>query len=162
MPLSLVLISSERFPDWLESSQKEYESDLIRMGDPPEEAHCRAVESMVSAFPSNSPALDNAVFDVVYTDDAVAPEDAKIIGYLWVGTDSSADSDSWWVWDILIHAEHRGKGFGRATMKLAEDYARTQGAHTLGLNVFGFNHGAKGLYESLGYQTVTTKMKKQL
>lgn len=47
-------------------------------------------------------------------------------------------------------------------MKLAEDYARSHGARTLGLNVFGFNHVARGLYESMGYTTVTTKMKKQL
>ena len=47
-------------------------------------------------------------------------------------------------------------------MQLAEDYARSQGARTLGLNVFGFNHGARGLYESLGYEVVATKMKKSL
>ena len=47
-------------------------------------------------------------------------------------------------------------------MKLAEDYARSHGAHTLGLSVFDFNHGARKLYESMGYETVTTKMKKQL
>ena len=84
------------------------------------------------------------------------------VGYLWVGTDSSDDGHSWRVWDIVIDEEHRGTGLGRATMKLAEDYARSQGAHTLGLSVFGFNHGSQGLYESIGYETVTTKMKKHL
>lgn len=84
------------------------------------------------------------------------------VGYVWVGTDSSKDPHSWWVWDIVIDEGHRGKGLGRKTMQLAEDYARSQGARTLGLNVFGFNHGARGLYESLGYEVVTTKMKKSL
>lgn len=47
-------------------------------------------------------------------------------------------------------------------MRFSEDYARSQGAETLGLNVFGFNTTARGLYESLGYETTSVKMRKQL
>jgi hypothetical protein len=47
-------------------------------------------------------------------------------------------------------------------MVLGEEYARAQGAHTLGLSVFGFNTGARGLYESLGYETTSVKMRKKL
>ncbi len=51
---------------------------------------------------------------------------------------------------------------GREGMRLAEEYARSQGAKTLGLNVFGFNTTARALYESLGYETTSVKMRKQL
>lgn len=64
--------------------------------------------------------------------------------------------------DIVVDAEHRGNGFGRQAMILAEGYARSQGAETLGLNVFGFNTAARGLYESLGYETTSIKMRKTL
>lgn len=47
-------------------------------------------------------------------------------------------------------------------MELAENYAVSQGAKTLGLSVFGFNRAAQGLYESLGYETTSIKMKKRL
>ena len=47
-------------------------------------------------------------------------------------------------------------------MLLAEDYATSHGAHTLGLSVFGFNAAARRLYESLGYGTTTVKMTKRL
>jgi ribosomal protein S18 acetylase RimI-like enzyme len=47
-------------------------------------------------------------------------------------------------------------------MVLGEEYARAQGAHTLGLSVFGFNTSARGLYESLGYKTTSIKMLKRL
>lgn len=155
MTVQLVPLSAQRFPAWIERSRHEYESDLITTGESPHDAHRRAKVSLDAAFPENVPTIDNAVFDVIDTT-------GSTIGYVWVGTDSSEDSNSWWVWDIVIDSEHRGKGLGSATMKLAEDYARSRGAHTLGLSVFGFNHGARKLYESMGYQTVTTKMKKQL
>lgn len=155
MALQLSPVSAQRFPVWVERSRQEYESDLITTGESPQEAHRRAAESLATAFPDNTPTVDNAVFDVL-------DGTGTTIGYLWVGTDSSEDSRSWWVWDIVVDAEYRGRGLGRATMKLAEDYARSHGAHTIGLSVFGFNHGARGLYESMGYETVTTKMKKQL
>ncbi len=155
MTVQLIPLSAQRFPAWIERSRHEYESDLIASGESPHDAHRHAKKSLDAAFPENVPTIDNAVFDVLDTTDST-------IGYLWVGTDSSLDSNSWWVWDIVIDNEHRGKGLGRATMKLAEDYARSHGAHTLGLSVFGFNHGARGLYESMGYATVSTKMNKQL
>ncbi|MDJ0313473.1 GNAT family N-acetyltransferase [Arthrobacter sp. H35-D1] len=155
MTVQLIPLSAQRFPAWIERSRHEYESDLIATGESPQDAHRRAKESLDAAFPENFPTIDNAVFDVIDTT-------GSTIGYLWVGTDSSEDNHSWWVWDIVIDNEHRGKGLGRATMKLAEDYARSHGAHTLGLSVFDFNHGARKLYESMGYETVTTKMKKQL
>lgn len=155
MTIQLIPLSAQRFPAWIERSRTEYQSDLIKTGESLQEAHRRANESLEASFPENSPATDNAVFDVV-------DETGAIVGYLWVGTDSSEDSHSWWVWDIVVDEEHRGKGLGRKAMKQAEDYARSQGAHTLGLSVFGFNHGARGLYESMGYETVTTKMKKHL
>jgi len=69
---------------------------------------------------------------------------------------------SWWVWDVVIDPEHRGQGYGRAAMQLAETYAHARGARTLGLSVFGFNSAARGLYESLGYETTSVKMRKHL
>ncbi|AJC61513.1 sortase-like acyltransferase [Streptomyces sp. 769] len=95
------------------------------------------------------------VFDVV--DDA-----GVAVGYLWIGPDTSDDAGAWWIWDIVIDADKRGRGFGRMAMTLGEEYARAQGAHTLGLSVFGFNTGARGLYESLGYETTSVKMRKRL
>ncbi|MFI6850340.1 GNAT family N-acetyltransferase [Kitasatospora sp. NPDC050467] len=125
------------------------------MGQTPEDAYRHADESMAHSFPSGAPRPGHVVLDVVDGTGAA-------VGYLWIGPGTSDDAGAWWVWDIAIDADERGRGFGRMAMVLGEEYARAQGAHTLGLSVFGFNTGARGLYESLGYETASVKTLKRL
>jgi ribosomal protein S18 acetylase RimI-like enzyme len=155
MPVSLRHMRAELLPAWIERSRAEYARDLVVLGETAEEADRHADESMVGSFPSGAPSPGHAVFDVV--DDA-----GESVGYLWIGPDPSDDPGAWWIWDIVIDADKRGRGLGRAAMTLGEEYARAQGARTLGLSVFGFNTGAHGLYESLGYETTSVKMRKRL
>jgi len=155
MPIDIVPIAAERFPAWLERSLEEYTADLIATGEDPDQARRHATESLSQAFPENAPTSDNAVLDLV-------DESGNTVGYLWVGSDTSDDPGAWWVWDVVVEPEHRGKGLGRAAMLLAESYARDRGAQTLGLSVFGFNTAAKALYDSLGYETTSVKMRKRL
>lgn len=142
-------------PAWLERGREEYTEDLIAAGRRPEDARRQAAESLDGSFPSGVPLPGHTVFEVVDGGGAA-------VGHLWIGPDTSGDPGYWWVWDITIDADRRGEGFGRAAMLLGEKYAREQGAHTLGLNVFGFNTRARGLYESLGYETASIRMRKKL
>ncbi|MER7672762.1 GNAT family N-acetyltransferase [Kitasatospora sp. NPDC096128] len=155
MPVTLRPLDPRLFPAWLERSRAEYVEDLVAAGQTSQDARRHADESMARSFPSGAPGPGHAVFDVV--DDA-----GEAVGYLWIGPDRSGDAGAWWVWDIVIDADRRGRGFGRRAMVLGEEYARAQGAHALGLNVFGFNTGARGLYESLGYETTSVRMLKRL
>jgi ribosomal protein S18 acetylase RimI-like enzyme len=155
MPVALRHLDAQLFPAWLERSRDEYAKDLVTLGQTPEDARRYADESMARSFPSGTPGPGHAVFDVV--DDA-----GVAVGYLWIGPDTSDDAGAWWIWDIVIDADKRGRGFGRMAMVLGEEYALAQGARTLGLSVFGFNTGARGLYESLGYETTSVKMLKRL
>jgi len=152
--LELSPLDPDAFPAWCVRSAREYAGDLIRQGISPQVAAESVASTMADAFPQGRPTEDNAVFDL--------RSGADVVGYLWVGRDQSEDPTAWWVWDIVVEPEHRGRGYGRAAMLLAEDYARSRGAATLGLNVFGFNAPARGLYESLGYEATSIKMRKAL
>lgn len=66
------------------------------------------------------------------------------------------------VYDVEVDAAARGKGYGRGLMLAAEPYARDRGAGVLKLHVFGSNTVARGLYESLGYETTNVSMAKPL
>jgi ribosomal protein S18 acetylase RimI-like enzyme len=75
---------------------------------------------------------------------------------------SDGEPEHWWVFDIEIHEQFRGRGLGRLAMRQAEDVARAEGAKTLGLNVFGNNTVARRLYESLDYTEIAVQMRKPL
>ena len=155
MPVTLQRIPTSEFPSWLVRSCAEYAGDLVTQGRPLEDAQRVAAEGMALSFPDGASSPGNEVFHVVNGE-------GQAVGYLWIGQDSSDDPGAWWVWDITIDADQRGQGFGRAAMLLGEEYARMHGAHSLGLSVFGFNTGAQGLYTSLGYETTSVKMLKNL
>ena len=155
MTLTLRPMNAERLPAWLEETTRAFIEELVATGRTREDATRHAAKSMEPAFPHGKPAPGHAVFDVI--DDAGEP-----VGYLWIGPDNSNDPGSWWVWDIEIHADKRGLGYGRATMLLGEEYAHLEGARTLGLNVFGSNAAARALYEKLGYVTTQLQMRKPL
>ncbi|HEY3870527.1 MAG TPA: GNAT family N-acetyltransferase [Actinocrinis sp.] len=56
-----------------------------------------------------------------------------------------------YVYDIKVGAEHRGRGYGRATMNAALERARDLGAAEINLHVLGSNTTARQLYRSLGF-----------
>ena len=74
-------------------------------------------------------------------------EEGRVVGTVFVGVrDGGA-----WLYDITIAAAERGKGYGRAAMTALEDEVRALGYDTIGLNVWGGNDVARGLYRSLGW-----------
>jgi ribosomal protein S18 acetylase RimI-like enzyme len=65
--------------------------------------------------------------------------------------------------DTLAVAEaYRRRGLARALMAAAEQWAVSQGAQDIELQVYEFNQGAQELYRALGYETVTRRMGKLL
>lgn len=148
-------MTPEQFGLWIERCSSAYAADLVTLGSSDDEARIQARATIAGAFPEARAAADNAVFDLV-------DGEGVTVGYVWVGTDHSDDPRAWWIWDIAVEPEHRGRGYGKAGMRLAEEYASSLGASTLGLSVFGFNSSARGLYESLGYETTSVKMRKTL
>lgn len=138
MPITFLPLPAEQFSSWMKRSTAEYIADLLASGVTDGKAREDAHTTMTRAFPYGLPSATNAVFTLE------SPALGNV-GYLWIGCDSSGDPTSWWVWDIVIEAGHRGHGLGRQAMVLAEKYARSHGAQTLGLNVFGFNRAARTL-----------------
>lgn len=87
----------------------------------------------------------------------------EYVGYLWIGLDRSGTSKPGaWIYDIEVAQEQRGKGYGRALLRAAEEETLRNGVPTLGLNVFGNNHVARRLYASSGYSVTQLSMSKTL
>jgi len=136
------------------ASYASYVTERIEAGEDREEAERVVHEQRAATFPGGVPAPGHRLYRVV--------DDGQAVGSLWLGPGPGGTPGLWWVWEVRIDEEHRGRGVGTAVMVLAEDEARATGATELGLNVFGHNSGARRLYERLGYSTVAMRMAKRL
>ncbi|WP_144763333.1 N-acetyltransferase [Curtobacterium sp. 9128] len=138
-------------PSWLARSMAEYVEARIRAGETREQAEANKQKSLDQWFPSGRPLDEHHVWDVVDGDDAV-------VGYLWIGPFEQGGSD-WWVFDVEIDEAFRRRGHARRALELGQAIAKQEGATSIGLNVFGYNTGAKELYEQLGYGVTAVQMK---
>jgi ribosomal protein S18 acetylase RimI-like enzyme len=63
---------------------------------------------------------------------------------------------------IVVKAGFQNRGIGRILMDKMQEWAIEKNAISIELNVYEFNRTAISFYESLGYQTFSRKMSKEL
>ena len=139
--------------EWLVRTKSEYILERVASGDTPDEARANAEASLQRTFPEGSPGPGQLAGRLVWG--------GRRIGELWVGQFGS-DPERWWVWDVRVDEPFRGRGLGHHAMLLAEELARTNGAVSIGLNVFAHNTVTRNLYTSLGYGESSVQMRKQV
>ena len=89
------------------------------------------------------------------------PESGAIVGSLWLAVQTFAAASAGYVFNVEVDDAHRRKGFARRALLELEARARALGLASIGLSVFAFNHGARSLYDSLGYAVTGVAMKKR-
>lgn len=129
--------------EWLATSRADYVQQRIAAGDSTDEAEANAARSFEQLVPGGEPAPGQTIGRLCLA--------GKAIGHLWIGP-AGQDPKRWWVWDIAINEEVRGRGLGRQAILLGEEVARSHGATSIGLNVFANNRSARALYASLGFE----------
>ncbi|WP_335975639.1 GNAT family N-acetyltransferase [Streptomyces sp. CA2R106] len=147
---SLRLMREDEYAAWRARERDGYLAVLTGTGVPPDQAEREEAAGFDSAFPEG---LDSPGALVL-----VLERDGAPAGHLaWIRL-----ADPSWVSSVEVAPEHRGRGYGRALMRVAEGLTREGGATTLGLNVFTANTPARRLYESLGYRTTNRHFSKPL
>jgi len=131
-------------PWWVDQIAGYAESFVINGILPPDLARQRSERQSAELLPDG---LATAGHDIL-----VITSDGEWVGALWVC--HGVEPDTSFVFDVEIDAAFRGRGLGRAAMLAAERATAVAGNHRLGLNVFGHNDVAIGLYTSLGYRPV--------
>lgn len=139
---------------WLPAMFEHYVAERIKAGEESESAQRFSLAQRSELFPNDVPATDQFIMNVIGDD--------RVVGTVWLGRPLSGSRETWFVFDIEIDKEFRGRGFGRAAMEAAEEWTRERNGTRLGLNVFGPNLTARSLYDSLGYEVMATTMFKDL
>ena len=84
------------------------------------------------------------------------------VGTLWWAEAPKGGALEAWVYNIEIEETARRRGFARAALLELERVARARDVRQLGLHVFGYNHGARRLYESIGFEPTSITLRKVL
>ncbi|WSQ07831.1 GNAT family N-acetyltransferase [Streptomyces sp. NBC_01231] len=140
----------EEFDAWQEHQKAAYAESWISSGVPEAQAWAKAHKDYATLLP------DGAVTEGMIL--TVLEHEGARVGTLWVGP----REDRAFVYDIETDVEHRGRGHGRTLMLLAEAQSAAAGWTGIHLNVFAGNTPAERLYESLGYETLTYRLSKDL
>lgn len=82
----------------------------------------------------------------------------KLLGGVWAAVQGPDQAGGAWVYHLQVDPRARRQGVATALMRAAADAVRERGATHLGLNVFGDNAAAIGLYERLGYTVTAQQM----
>jgi len=64
--------------------------------------------------------------------------------------------------DLVLLADHRGKGLGRKLLQRAEEHAQSQGANLLRIHVLARNEVARTLYLRSGFEEHVVALQKSL
>ena len=152
---SLRQMRADEFPAFLEASKRSYAEGIATQGDRTIEfARQKSEEDHAAVLPNGLDTPGHAIF--------VIEAGGERVGLLWLAERELGGRRVYFVYDVEIDEEHRGMGYGRAAMLLAEDEARRRGLTRIELNVFGGNAVARGLYRSLGYIETSAQMAKDL
>jgi ribosomal protein S18 acetylase RimI-like enzyme len=143
------------FDEWLPRQEAGYAEMIIASGSmPPAEARAKARQDTHRIWSAGLGTPGQLVFRVLAAEEPV--------GWLWLGVPGPDDAAMAWVYDVEVDESHRGRGYGREAMLLAEREALARGMTSIGLNVHGQNRVAISLYDSLGYTVTAQQMKKPL
>ncbi len=136
-------MAQAEYDDWYPHMVAGYGQSFVDAGVlTPEEARVRAVEQTESLLPEG---LATAGHEFVSLTDHGKP-----VGVIWLR--HGLEPGRSFVFEVEVHEEQRGKGYGKALMIAGEAASLAAGSSSLGLYVFGHNTVARTLYEKLGYQ----------
>ena len=148
-------LTQPEFDQWITRQEAEYAELIIESGAmPPAAAREKARRDTERTLGAGLDTPGQFLFRVLAGEEPV--------GSVWLAVPGPDDPAMSWVYNVEIDEAHRGHGYGRQAMLLAEEESRARGMTSSGLNVHGKNTVAISLYDSLGYAVTAQQMKKPL
>jgi GNAT superfamily N-acetyltransferase len=137
-------MTDAEFADWRAESVRGYIADIANSGTLPVAQAKIAAETQFDQLLPAGLRTENHSF-------LCLAAGGEVVATNWIGHHYRNPYLSW-VYGVETRDGHRGKGYGRAAMIIGERATLAAGDTHLGLNVFGHNAVAIGMYESMGYR----------
>ena len=157
MTTVLAAMDSAAFADYLEIATPSYAQTNVDSGRWEEASALeRSRQAHNTLLPQGADTENHHLFNI-------RPDGSdENVGHLWVHIDDQPASQTAFIYDIEIYQSFRRKGYARSALRNIEEFVTGLGATSLGLHVFNYNHSARALYESMGFEIVSHNMKKRL
>jgi len=156
--IQLLPMTPLEYEPWLAQAIADYADDKVRAGTwEAGDAIERSRNDFQQLLPDGLASPDNYLY-CVWSDDA--PLDTPV-GVLWIAVLRRKPAQAF-VYDFVIFEPYRRRGYGGQALRALEDKVRGLGLDTIGLHVFGHNHGAIALYEKAGYEVTDINMSKKV
>lgn len=153
--LRLEPMTDEQYLRYREHAEEDYARNIVASGAMPlPEAREKARQDFQGLLPDGLATEGHRLW-TAYDDDAE-------VGRLWLHLERKSDGLHAFGYDFEVREELRRRGHGRAIIEAAERVCRELGVVAIGLNVFGFNTGARALYEQMGFEATAIRMIKRL
>lgn len=148
---------ADAFLRFRQASITSYAAEQARAGDWTEaEAPALAQKAFENLLPVGLATEGHELLEIVDADSG------QVVGLLWYARRERAGEAIAYVYEVEIRPEFRRLGHARAAFRALEARVAAQGLRGISLHVFGHNHGARALYESLGYHDTHVSMYKPL
>ncbi|WCH46445.1 GNAT family N-acetyltransferase [Lysinibacillus sp. OF-1] len=153
--ISLKPMNQEEFKQYISYAIEDYAKDKIASGNWSEdEAINLSRESFERLLPNGEKTENNHLLSIFHGD--------ILVGMIWISQKAPKNPNEGFIYDFVIFEQYQGQGYGKKAMKEAEIIAKELGMNKIGLNVFGHNKIARGLYEKMGYEITNITMAKTI
>ena len=153
MPVRLRPMTETEYTVYREYAVGEYAKDKIAAGNwKAEEGLALADKEFAQLLPDGVATANNFLYII---EDSSSEQR---VGILWFAVNQS---DSF-LCEFEIDEAFRRQGYATQALAELEIVAREKGVEKIGLHVFGHNHGARALYQKMGYIETNVNMAKQL
>ncbi|MEE3805856.1 GNAT family N-acetyltransferase [Lysinibacillus fusiformis] len=153
--ISLKPMNQEEFKQYISYAIEDYAKDKIASGNWSEdEAINLSRESFERLLPNGEKTENNHLLSIFH--------DNILVGMIWISQKAPKNPNEGFIYDFVIFEQYQGQGYGKKAMKEAEIIAKELGMNKIGLNVFGHNKIARGLYEKMGYKITNITMAKTI
>jgi ribosomal protein S18 acetylase RimI-like enzyme len=155
--ISLKPMNNSEFQEFKTKSQSNYAANLAKVENISIE---KALRHAADQFDKH--VADGLLGDQQFFYQVLETSTGQPVGYLWLGLQERFGRKVMAINDIMIDSNHRGKRLGNQIMTFVEQVSKGIGVTRIRLHVCNQNEVAKRLYLSMGFETTSLDMKKEL
>jgi RimJ/RimL family protein N-acetyltransferase len=153
--VQLIPMTEEEYQQFIAWAVDDYAREQINAGSwQPDEAFAKAQQTFDQLLPEGLASPTQYFYMIRHNE-----ED---IGYLWFGIREPEGNRFVGLHELLIFETYRRQGYASKALEVMEKKVIEMKLTKVVLHVFGHNHGARALYQKLGYEERNITMVKEL